>query len=263
MGGNLNDDLREHYCLRGLEPYQSTSLNAEMHSHRCMHHKAILREQRRQERSGVPDPCRMHASVSHMSAWALQRAQRLGALDTRDAATGQDSASNSLYSHRRFSMHTTTTPTVSSSSPTTTFTTTNTNPRNARSTTMPRRSSMPALFQHQQQRQGGVNVDQLKAWNVKLLQNLMADQQTAKQNAAVVELADAPLSLRTLLAAAPPTQRSNKRAPDFLTEAAADIASSSSSSGGNNSSVGLQMERLPYQVIRRDSLSCHKSHQSS
>jgi hypothetical protein len=81
MGGNLTKELCKHYCLRGLEPYQSPSLNAEMHSHRCIHHQTVLKEQKRQRRASTCDPERIAQQVGHVSEWALRRAQKLAVQD--------------------------------------------------------------------------------------------------------------------------------------------------------------------------------------
>ena len=37
--------LEENHSIRGLEIYESTSLNAEMRSHRYMHHQTVFKEQ--------------------------------------------------------------------------------------------------------------------------------------------------------------------------------------------------------------------------
>jgi len=245
MGGNITKELNNYYCLRGLEPYQSPSLNTEMHSHRCMHHKAILREQRRQRRAGVTDPDRIQAQVSHMSAWALQRAQRLGAVDARDVLSSQDSSS-CVSQQRRFSSaaHFQTSNVGNSGGGSNTVANSN----------MPRRTSMPTAVFSQQQHQS-VNVDQLKAWNVNLLERMAKEQAVAACVKSTPTMVDElglggdvksttnfpTMSLRELLKAPHPLMHS-KRAPDFLTF----------SSSGEEA-----MKRLPYQVIRRDSLSCH------
>jgi hypothetical protein len=126
MGGNLTKELCKHYCLRGLEPYQSPSLNAEMHSHRCMHHQTVLKEQKRQRKANITDPVRIAQQVSHMSEWALRRAQKLAVQDAQDVLLQTDTSSRSTSSsrqqqqQRRSSWHghpaTTPTPTATSHS---------------------------------------------------------------------------------------------------------------------------------------------------
>lgn len=74
-------ELEEHYCLRGLEPYQSPSLNAEMHSHRYLTLQAIIREQERQRRTGERSDEKLAAAVTPLSIWACQRARRLALMD--------------------------------------------------------------------------------------------------------------------------------------------------------------------------------------
>lgn len=73
-------DLEEFYCLRGLEPYQSAALNAEMHSHRYLHYHAVLSEQAKQRREGTHAPERL-ATASLLSSFAMQRARRLALMD--------------------------------------------------------------------------------------------------------------------------------------------------------------------------------------
>jgi hypothetical protein len=127
MGGNLTKELCKHYCLRGLEPYQSPSLNAEMHSHRFMNHQTVLKEQKRQQRASISDPVRIAQQVTHMSEWALRRAQKLAVQDAQDVLLQTDTSSRSTSSRqqqrqRRSSWHghPATTPTAAHSTSATT-----------------------------------------------------------------------------------------------------------------------------------------------
>jgi hypothetical protein len=231
MGGNLTKELCKHYCLRGLEPYQSPSLNAEMHSHRCMHHQTVLKEQKRQRKANITDPVRIAQQVSHMSEWALRRAQKLAMQDAQDVLLQTDTSSRSSSTRqqqqqqRRSSWHghPGTTPTrtstttlqsasisaedvaaklVPSSSPTSssrsrvssssrrrrslpnatpefvnTTSTASTVTSASSTTSVSSSSSLSSSSDDQQQYQStAVNVDQLKAWNVDLLQRMMSDQ---------------------------------------------------------------------------------------
>jgi hypothetical protein len=246
MGGNLTKDLSNHYCLRGLEPYQSSSLNAEMHSHRCMYHQTVLKEQRLQKRAGIVDPDRIHEQVSHMSSWALRRAQRLALLDARDVMLGTDTSSN-ISALRRNSML---------------------SPRSSSLQQHQQSSRTSASHSHSasqppQQQQGVVDVDQLKAWNVKLLQHVMGDQhqqdnmQKQRRRHSSVTASNYRVSENTLLhdespemslhalLVAPCREQIAQRAPDFLTTAVPS---------GGDSSNQQQTVHLPYRVIRRDSL---------
>jgi hypothetical protein len=223
-GGDLTKELCKHYCLRGLEPYQSPSLNAEMHSHRCMHHQTVLKEQKRQRRASTRDPERIANQVSHMSEWALRRAQKLAVQDAQDALLQTDTSSRSSSSRqqqqqRRSSWHghpaSTPTPTSSSSasvsaasaiaklekssSPSSSRSRVPSSSRRRRSlpnatpaftssaastitsatsvSSASSSSSLSSSSEDQQQYQSqAVNVDQLKAWNVNLLQRMMSDQ---------------------------------------------------------------------------------------
>jgi hypothetical protein len=219
MGGNLTKDLCKHYCLRGLEPYQSPSLNAEMHSHRCMHHQTVLKEQKRQLRAGICDPVRIQQQVSHMSEWALRRAQKLAAQDARDVSLQQDTSSRTekpRHPRRSSWHHTPTTPTTTSHSSSSSSSAASavaklavsssqsrvsSSRRRLRRTSLPNAqtafptstastvtscatsvssasssSSLSSSSEEQQQQCQAVNVDQLKAWNVNLLQRMMSDQ---------------------------------------------------------------------------------------
>jgi hypothetical protein len=143
-----------------------------------MHHQTVLKEQRRQRKAGVSDPDRIQQQVSHMSAWALRRAQRLATQDARDALANTDTATSSSVKRqsRRSSMHQNRTSAVPSTAtfksqapmarrrrtslPATTVTTTTT-------VTTSVSTSEPCL---------AVDVDQLKAWNARLLQRMLSDQ---------------------------------------------------------------------------------------
>jgi hypothetical protein len=64
--------LGDYYCLRGLEPYQSPSLHAEMMAHRARHVQTILGEQLRltlqpSDGKGKSLAERIQPYVKHMS----------------------------------------------------------------------------------------------------------------------------------------------------------------------------------------------------
>jgi hypothetical protein len=78
--------LGDYYCLRGLEPYQSPSLHAEMMAHRARHVRTILEEQLRltlqpSDGKGKSLAERIQPYVKHMSQWATQRARDLAEID--------------------------------------------------------------------------------------------------------------------------------------------------------------------------------------
>ncbi|CAB9516555.1 expressed unknown protein [Seminavis robusta] len=79
--------LRTHcpdLCLRGLEPYQSTTLNQEMQCQRQWHLRVVLSEQSLQK-SSKADPERLRQAAEERSEWARMRAQQLGSLDEQEA----------------------------------------------------------------------------------------------------------------------------------------------------------------------------------
>jgi len=92
-GDTLHHELEAYYCLRGLEPYQSSRLNTQLHAQRLLHHQALRNEQTRQrllmmKQQPPPHPQqqqydheRLRQAVEKLSAWALQRARRLALLD--------------------------------------------------------------------------------------------------------------------------------------------------------------------------------------
>lgn len=92
-GDTLHHELEAYYCLRGLEPYQSSRLNTQLHAQRLLHHQTLRNEQTRQRllmmKQQPPhppqqqqyDPERLRQAVEKLSAWALQRARRLALLD--------------------------------------------------------------------------------------------------------------------------------------------------------------------------------------
>lgn len=108
VGGDMHE-LHDHYCLRGLEPYQSSALNAEMHAQRNLYTRSILSEQRRMRTSTTStslvvgggeadasssyDPFATASHVSHISHWAMQQARRLALLDEEEANRIQHEAS--------------------------------------------------------------------------------------------------------------------------------------------------------------------------
>lgn len=61
--------------------YKTNSIHSEIHCHRLMHHQAVLREQARQKVHGIYDPALIGQQVSHISDWALQKAQRQADMD--------------------------------------------------------------------------------------------------------------------------------------------------------------------------------------
>ena len=91
MGGDtLKDCLEDYYCLRGLEPYQSSLLNSEWHSQRYMYVQAVLSEQAKVQRCSAPsekEHARQHMShlLCHMSSYATRRAQALAAKDATES----------------------------------------------------------------------------------------------------------------------------------------------------------------------------------
>lgn len=90
-GGTMMDGLEEYYCLRGLEPYQSPSLNAEMHSQRYLHMEAVLQCQKQGH-----DEIARH--VAPLSATALQRARSLAILDEHAVQQQEKEAESSSSS---------------------------------------------------------------------------------------------------------------------------------------------------------------------
>lgn len=77
----LNSDF---YCVRGLEPFQTTDAHDELNSKRRFHQSTILIEQTRQTMLGVYDPERFRLMVGPQSEMALRRAQELAALDEHE-----------------------------------------------------------------------------------------------------------------------------------------------------------------------------------
>jgi hypothetical protein len=77
--------LGDYYCLRGLEPYQSPSLHAELMAHRAMHVQTVLNEQLRlklhPDSKGKSLAESIQPYVKHMSQWATQRARNLAEMD--------------------------------------------------------------------------------------------------------------------------------------------------------------------------------------
>lgn len=80
VGGAITD-LEPAYCVRGLEPYQSSQWNRQFHAQRVLHHRAVSFEQERQHTLGIRDPERMRQTVEPLSAWAVECALNLGLQD--------------------------------------------------------------------------------------------------------------------------------------------------------------------------------------
>lgn len=68
-------------CLRGLEPYQCTSLNQDLQSQRQWHQRVILAEQSLQRKQKREFPERIRRLAVERSEWAGTRARQLAALD--------------------------------------------------------------------------------------------------------------------------------------------------------------------------------------
>lgn len=100
--GDMDEVLEEFYCLRGLEPFHSPSLQSELRVHRAIYVDAVLSEQRRAklekirnqvfrgvEENGTGEEISLaHAirhRIEHVSKWSMQRAQRLAVLDEIEA----------------------------------------------------------------------------------------------------------------------------------------------------------------------------------
>lgn len=83
-GGNEGDLDTEHYCIRGLEPFQTQDVQQEMHSKRRFHRSTILIEQVRQSMLGIHDPERFLVMVGPQSDISSRRAQELAALDEHE-----------------------------------------------------------------------------------------------------------------------------------------------------------------------------------
>lgn len=317
MGGNLTKELCKHYCLRGLEPYQSPSLNAEMHSHRCMHHQTVLKEQKKQRRASTCDPARIAQQVSHMSEWALRRAQKLAVQDAQDVLLEQDVSSRSSSSEkqqqrqqkqkqqqqqqqRRSSWHghpatpavtsnSTPTPTLSFAAsavgklPTSSSSSSSSNNRSRVSSSSRRRRSLPNATpafnnttsaastvtsatsisssssssslssspedqQQYHQSHQAVNVDQLKAWNVNLLQRMMSDQQHRRNSMTNSHTMNANANANTMNASLARSSVSsrNSNSNNINSRNISNITNSSNSSNSiihNNSSNSLNHHR--------------------
>jgi hypothetical protein len=102
LQGDLDEVLEDFYCLRGLEPFHSPSLQSELCVHRAIYVNAVLSEQRRAilqkirrevlsggEGNGEEgDPSLADAirqRIEHVSKWSMQRAQRLAVHDEIEA----------------------------------------------------------------------------------------------------------------------------------------------------------------------------------
>jgi len=83
-GGDDSALNEEFYCLRGLEPFKTSSHHEEMHSKRRFHQSTVILEQVRQSMLGIRDPERFRLLVAPQSEMALRRAQELAALDEHE-----------------------------------------------------------------------------------------------------------------------------------------------------------------------------------
>jgi hypothetical protein len=74
----------EHFCFRGLEPFQTEEIRKLVSSSRKFHRSMIFEEQLNQQMFGIHDPQRFRALVADQSETALRRAQEQAAMDERE-----------------------------------------------------------------------------------------------------------------------------------------------------------------------------------
>jgi hypothetical protein len=74
----------EHFCFRGLEPFQTEEIRKLVSSSRKFHQSIIFEEQLNQQLFGIHDPQRFRALVADQSETALRRVQEQAAMDERE-----------------------------------------------------------------------------------------------------------------------------------------------------------------------------------
>jgi hypothetical protein len=183
-----NGELGEHYCLRGLEPYQSAARNAEMHSLRYLYTASILNEQDRLRSlyDGTHDPFLVSGQVAHLSHRAMQEARLLALQDEKDTRRVEEESDASTLKQRKRNSNgapSTSHRRKSSMSRRHTMNHTFTSTGGSTSSTAPNTSgaklAAPVSLSPPSTTRNKVDVTLLKEMNAQFLQTLMASRQTS------------------------------------------------------------------------------------
>jgi hypothetical protein len=179
-----NGELGEHYCLRGLEPYQSAARNAEMHSLRYLYTASILNEQDRLHSlyEGKHDPFLVSGQVAHLSHRAMQEARLLALQDEKDARGEEEESDVSTLKQRKRNSNgapSTSHRRKSSMSRRHTMNHTFTSTEGSATNTSGAKGAAPVSLSPPSTTRNKVDVTLLKEMNAQFLQTLMASRQTS------------------------------------------------------------------------------------